>query len=71
MYLISTTHSSLISYTFDFGIVFVLDSPFALREHYRRMLGIAPLMDFLKGLLITTQSPSPAHWQFLCIIIPS
>ena len=30
MYLISTTHSSLISYTFDFGIVFVLDSPLCL-----------------------------------------
>ena len=45
--------------------------PIALREHYRRMLGIAPLTDFLKVLLITTQSPSSAHWQFLCIIIPS
>jgi len=54
-----------------FGVVFVLDSPIALREHYRRMLGIAPLTDFLKVLLITTQSPSSAHWQFLCIIIPS
>ena len=60
MYLISTTHSSLISLLLFFGVVFVLDSPIALREHYRRMLGIAPLMDLLKVLLITTQG-RPTH----------
>ena len=64
MYLISTTHSFLISYRFFFSLAPYLSSTPRLphhlygREHYRRMLRFAPLADFLKVLLITTWSPS-------------
>ena len=64
MYLISTTHSFLISYRFFFSLAPYLSSTPRLphhiygREHHRRMLRFAPLADFLKVLLITTWSPS-------------
>lgn len=74
-YLISTTHSSLISLFCFSGIVFVLDIPntqslLRFKEHYRRMLRFASLADFLKVLLITTWSPSSARWQIFVSLSP-
>ena len=76
IYLISTTHSFLISYRFFFSLAPYLSSTPRLPhhiygwEHYRRMLRFAPLADFLKVLLITTWSPSSSFWEEIRIIIP-
>ena len=77
MYLISTTHSSLISSSFYSLFPYLSSTPRIPDCH--AVLGnitggcfaFAPLADFLKVLLITTWSPSSALLAEIRIIIPS